>query len=135
MFLIPSLILGTASSAATMRMTRTMMLEVLRQDYIRTAWAKGLRERVVIIRHALKNALIPVVTLIGLQLPLLVGGSVIIENIFNLPGLGRLFLLALHDRDYPVVSGVNLFFATMVVGINLMIDLIYPYLDPRVRYS
>jgi len=135
MFIIPSLILGTASAAATMRMTRTMMLEVLRQDYIRTAWAKGLKERVVIMRHAIKNALIPVVTLIGLQLPLLVGGSVIMENIFNLPGLGQLMVNALNGRDYPVVSGVNLFFATMVVGINLMIDLIYPYLDPRVRYS
>ena len=135
MFLIPSLILGTGMAAATMRMTRTMMLEVLRQDYIRTAWSKGLNERVVIVRHATKNALIPVVSLIGLQLPLLVGGSVIIENIFNLPGLGGLMLLALNERDYPVVSGVNLFFATMVVGINLMIDLIYPYLDPRVRYS
>ena len=116
-------------------MTRTMMLEVLRQDYIRTAWSKGLKERVVIMRHAVKNALIPVVTLVGMQLPLLVGGSVIMENIFNLPGLGRLFLTALQDRDYPVVSGINLVFATMVVGINLMIDLIYPYLDPRVRYS
>ena len=131
----PSLILGTASAAATMRMTRTMMLEVLRQDYIRTAWAKGLKERVVIMRHAIKNALIPVVTLIGLQLPLLVGGAVIMENIFNLPGLGRLLLLALNDRDYPVISGVNLVFATAVIGANLMIDLIYPYLDPRVRYS
>ena len=135
MFLIPSLILGTASAAATMRMMRTMMLEVLRQDYIRTAWSKGLRERVVVIRHALKNALIPVVTLIGLQLPILVGGAVIMENIFNLPGIGRLLLDALNDRDYPMVSGINLFFATGVVGINLMIDLIYPYLDPRVRYS
>ena len=135
MFLIPSLILGTASAAATMRMTRTMMLEVLRQDYIRTAWSKGLNERVVIVRHATKNALIPVVSLIGLQLPLLVGGAVIMENIFNLPGLGRLLLNALSDRDYPVVSGVNLVFATAVVGINLMIDLLYPYLDPRVRYS
>ena len=134
-FIIPSLILGTAAAASTMRMTRTMMLEVLRQDYIRTAWAKGLNERVVVMRHAVKNALIPVVTLIGLQLPILVGGSVIMENLFNLPGLGRLFLIALEDRDYPMVSGVNLFFATMVVGVNLMIDLIYPYLDPRVRYS
>ena len=134
-FIIPSLILGTAASAATMRMTRTMMLEVLRQDYIRTAWAKGLKERVVIMRHAIKNALIPVVSLIGLQLPILVGGSVIMENIFNLPGLGRLLLNALQTRDYPVVSGVNLVFATMVVGVNLMIDLIYPYLDPRVRYG
>ena len=135
MFLIPSLILGTASAAATMRMTRTMMLEVLRQDYIRTAWSKGLKERVVIMRHATKNALIPVVTLVGLQLPILVGGSVIMENIFNLPGLGRLFLTALESRDYPVISAVNLVFASAVVGANLMIDLIYPYLDPRVRYS
>ena len=134
-FLIPSLILGTASAAATMRMTRTMMLEVLRQDYIRTAWAKGLNERIIVLRHAVKNALIPIVTLIGLQLPILVGGAVIMENIFNLPGIGRLMLLALNDRDYPVVSGVNLVFATMVVGVNLMIDLIYPYLDPRVRYT
>ena len=134
-FIIPSLILGTYLSAATMRMIRTMMLEVLRQDYIRTAWSKGLKERVVIIRHAVKNALIPVVTLIGLQMPILVGGSVIMENIFNLPGLGRLMVAALEDRDYPVVSGVNLFFATMVMGINLLIDLIYPILDPRVRYK
>ena len=103
--IIPSVILGTASAAATMRMTRTMMLEVLRQDYIRTAWAKGLKERVVIMRHAIKNAFIPVVTLIGLQLPILVGGAVIIESIFNLPGLGRLLLNALNQRDYPVVSG------------------------------
>ncbi len=134
-FLIPSLILGTAMAAATMRMTRTMMLEVLRQDYIRTAWSKGLRERVVVIRHTIKNALIPVVTLLGMQLPLLVGGAVIIENIFNLPGLGRLMVTALEDRDYPVVSGVNLFFGTAVMGINLLINLIYPYLDPRVRYE
>ena len=134
MFIIPSLILGTALSAATMRMTRTMMLEVLRQDYIRTAWSKGLRERVVVMRHAIKNALIPVVTLIGLQLPIVVGGAVIMENIFNLPGLGRLMLTALSDRDYPVISGINLFFATVVVAINLVIDLIYGYLDPRVRY-
>ena len=135
MFLIPSLILGTASAAATMRMMRTMMLEVLRQDYIRTAWSKGLQERIVIIRHVIKNALIPVVSLIGLQLPILVGGSVIMENIFNLPGIGRLLLTALNNRDYPMISGINLFFATGVVGLNLLIDLIYPYLDPRVRYE
>ena len=133
MFLLPSLILGTASSAATMRMTRTMMLEVLRQDYIRTAWSKGLKERVVVMRHATRNALIPVVSLIGLQLPILVGGSVIMENIFNLPGLGGLMLDALEFRDYPLVSGINLLFATGVVWINLLIDLIYAYLDPRVR--
>ena len=135
MFIIPSVILGTAMSAATMRVTRTMMLEVLRQDYIRTAWSKGLKEKVVIMRHAVKNALIPVVTLIGLQLPLLVGGSVIMENIFNLPGLGRMFLDSLEARDYPVIQGVNLFFATVVMLIILVIDVIYPYLDPRVRYS
>ena len=135
MFIIPSLILGTAMSASTMRMTRTMMLEVLRQDYIRTAWSKGLKERVVIMRHAIKNALIPVVTLIGMDLPILVGGSVIIENIFALPGLGRLFLTALSSRDYPVVSGVNLFLSAVVMLNILLIDMIYPYLDPRIRYS
>ena len=149
MFLIPSLILGTASAAATMRMTRTMMLEVLRQDYIRTAWSKGLKERIVVIRHAIKNALIPVVSrsarligraaaaqpLCGLQLPILVGGAVIMENIFYLPGVGRLLVNALNERDYPMVSGINLFFATGVVLLNLLIDLIYPYLDPRVRYE
>ena len=134
-FIIPSLILGTAMSAATMRMTRTVMLEVLRQDYVRTAWSKGLKERVVVMRHTIKNTLIPVVTLVGLQLPLLVGGSVIMENIFNLPGLGRLILDSLKNRDYPVVSGINLFFGTAVMGANLMIDLLYPYLDPRVRYG
>ena len=134
-FIIPALILGTAMAAATMRMTRTMMLEVLRQDYIRTAWSKGLKERLVIMRHAIKNALIPVVTLVGLQLPILIGGSVIMENIFNLPGLGRLMVNALTDRDYPTVSGINLFFATAVIGINLMIDLVYAFLDPRVRYE
>ena len=132
--LFPSLILGTGMAAGTMRLTRTMMLEVLRQDYIRTAWSKGLRERVVILRHATKNALIPVITGIGLDLPLLVGGSVIMENIFALPGLGQLALVALLDRDYPVVSGVNMFFGTAVIFINLIIDLIYPYLDPRVRF-
>ena len=132
--IIPSVILGTAMSAGTMRMTRTMMLEVLRQDYIRTAWSKGLKERVVIMRHAIKNALMPIVTLIGMSLPILVGGSVIMENIFNLPGLGRLMLSALTDRDYPVVSGVNLFFGALVLANNLFIDMIYPYLDPRVRY-
>ena len=131
----PSLILGTASAAATMRMTRTMMLEVLRQDYIRTAWSKGLKERVVVVRHAVKNVLIPVVTLIGLQLPILVGGAVIIENIFNLPGLGRLMLVALNDRDFPVVAGINLVFGTAVMGINLVIDLVYAVLDPRIRYQ
>ena len=135
MFIIPGLILGTALSAATMRMTRTMMLEVLRQDYVRTAWAKGLRERLVVVRHAMKNALIPVVTLIGLQMPILVGGSVIIETLFNLPGLGSLLIGALGNRDYPMVSGINLFFATFILVNNLLIDLLYAYLDPRIRYQ
>ena len=134
MFIIPSLILGTAMSAETMRVTRTMMLEVLRQDYIRTAWSKGLNERVVVVRHAMKNAFIPVVTLIGARLPLLVGGSVIMENIFNLPGVGRYFLDALNDRDYPVISGVNLVLASITMLSILVTDMIYPYLDPRVRY-
>ena len=134
-FVIPGLILGTYYSAATMRMTRTMMLEVLRQDYIRTAWSKGLKERLIVIRHAIKNALIPVVSLIGLQLPVLVGGSVIIENIFNLPGLGQLMVNSLSSRDYPVVSGINLFFGAFIVFNNLFIDLLYAYLDPRIRYT
>ena len=133
--ILPSVILGTALAAAAMRMTRTMMLEVLRQDFIRTAWAKGLRERIVVLRHAVKNALIPVVSLVGLQVPILVGGSVIMESIFGLPGLGLLMLTALEDRDYPVVSGINLFFATAVVLTNLLIDLLYTWLDPRLRHE
>ena len=135
MFFIPALILGTAMSAATMRMTRTMMLEVLRQDYIRTAWAKGLTEKVIIIRHAVKNAFIPVLTLIGMQLPLLIGGSVILEEIFVLPGIGRLFVEALDFRDYPVVSAINLILATAVLLSALLIDMLYPYFDPRIRYQ
>jgi len=135
MFVVPAIVLGMALSGVTMRMTRTMMLEVLRQDYIRTAWAKGLRERVVVIRHALKNALIPVVTLVGLQLPLLVGGTVIIEQIFCLPGMGRLIIDATNDRDYTIVSGVMLLFAIALVLINLLVDLTYGYLDPRVHYK
>ena len=122
-------------AAATMRMTRTMMLEVLRQDYVRTAWSKGLKERAVVVRHAVKNAIIPVITLVGLQLPILVGGSVIMENIFNLPGLGRLMLNALEDRDYTVVSGINLLFGSFVVVGNVLIDLTYGFLDPRIRYE
>ena len=134
MLIIPSVIVGTAMSAGTMRLTRTMMLEVLRQDYVRTARSKGLKERVVIYRHSVKNALIPIVTVVGGQLPILIGGSVIIENIFVLPGLGRLFVDALAQRDYPMVSGINLFFGTVILLNNLFIDLLYPYVDPRVRY-
>ena len=135
MFIIPSIILGMGMAGTTMRMTRTMMLEVLRQDYIRTAYAKGLRERTVVMRHALKNALIPVVTMIGFSLPVLVGGAVIIEKIFALPGLGRLMLEGLDQRDYALVSGINLIFATVVVLSNLLVDISYAFLDPRIRYS
>jgi len=117
-----------------MRMMRTMMLEVLRQDYIRTAWAKGLKERVVVIRHALKNAMIPVITIVGLQLPILIGGTVIMERIFNLPGMGRFMLEALSVRDYPIISGINVVMATVILLANLLVDLTYGWLDPRIRY-
>lgn len=135
MFLVPAIILGMGMSGYTMRMTRTMMLEVLRQDYIRTAWAKGLRERIVVLRHAVKNALIPVVTLIGLQLPVLLGGAVIIEKIFNLPGMGRLVFDAISNRDYPVVSGMMLIFGVFLMLVNLIVDITYAYLDPRIHYK
>ncbi len=132
--ILPSLILGTALSAITMRLTRTMMLEVLRQDYIRTAWAKGLSERLVVIRHALRNALIPVVTLIGLQAPILIGGAVIVEQIFVIPGMGLLLLEAISQRDYPIITGVSLVIGLSVMLINLVVDLSYGLLDPKVRY-
>ncbi|ESH88310.1 MULTISPECIES: ABC transporter permease [Cupriavidus] len=132
--LVPAIVLGMALSAITMRMTRTMMLEVLRQDYIRTAWAKGLNERMVILRHALRNALIPVVTLVGLQAPLLIGGAVIIEQIFALPGMGLLLLDAVHQRDYPVITGVFLVVGVAVMLINLLVDLSYGLFDPKVRH-
>ncbi len=135
MFIVPAIILGMALSGMTMRMTRAMMLEVLRQDYIRTAWAKGLKERVVVIRHALKNALIPVISLIGLQLSVMLGGTVIIEQIFTLPGMGRLVLNAALQRDYPLMSGILVLFAVVLVLVNLMVDLTYAYLDPRVHYK
>lgn len=132
--IIPSIILGCALSAITMRLTRTMMLEVLRQDFIRTAWAKGLGERLVVARHALRNALIPVVTLIGLQAPLLIGGAVIMEQIFVIPGMGLLLLDAVSQRDYPVITGVFLIVGVAVMFINLIVDLSYGLLDPKVRY-
>ena len=135
MFGVPALILGLLLSGTLMRLTRSMMLEVLRQDYVRTAWAKGLRERVVIIRHALKNALIPVVTMIGLNVPYLIGGAVVVEQVFNLPGVGRLVVSSLLNRDYTIVSGVNLVVACAVLLVNLAVDLIYAYLDPRIRYE
>ncbi|MBJ37111.1 MAG: glutathione ABC transporter permease GsiC [Gammaproteobacteria bacterium] len=133
MFLIPSIVLGMALAGSTMRMTRTMMLEVLRQDFIRTAWSKGLREKVVILRHATRNALIPVVTWVGFQIPMLVGGAVVTETIFGLPGMGRLLVDALSERDYPVVTGVALIVAAFVVLVNLIVDLTYAWLDPRAR--
>jgi peptide/nickel transport system permease protein len=132
--IVPAVILGTSLSAVTMRLTRTMMLEVLRQDYIRTAWAKGLGERPVVMRHALRNALIPVVTLIGLQTPLLIGGAVIMEQIFVIPGMGLLLLEAVGQRDYPIITGVFLLIGVCVTLINLLVDLSYGTLDPRVRY-
>jgi len=131
--LVPAVVLGTSLSAITMRMTRTMMLEVLRQDYIRTAQAKGLGERVIVLRHALRNALIPVVTLVGLQAPLLLGGAVIIEQIFVIPGIGLLLLEAVGQRDYPIITGVFLIVGVAVLFINLLVDLSYGLLDPRVR--
>jgi peptide/nickel transport system permease protein len=133
-FIIPSLLMGMVMSGVTMRMTRTMMLEVLRQDYIRTAWSKGLTEQVVVIGHALKNALIPVVTIIGLQLPVLIGGTVVMEQIFNLPGMGRLMIDSLGRRDYSVISGINLIMASVILVANLLVDVTYAYLDPRIRY-
>jgi peptide/nickel transport system permease protein len=132
--ILPAIILGTSLSAVTMRLTRTMMLEVLRQDYIRTAWAKGLPEKLVVARHALRNALIPVVTLIGLQAPLLIGGAVIMEQIFVIPGMGLLLLDAVNQRDYPIITGVFLIVGVAVMVINLLVDLSYGLLDPKVRY-
>ena len=134
-FITPTLVLGAALSAVTMRMTRAMMLEVLRQDYVRTAWAKGLKERTVVLRHAVKNAMIPVITLIGLLVPILFGGTVIIEQIFQLPGMGQLLFDAVTQRDYPIITGVFLVIGFLVIVVNLLIDLCYGYLDPKVRYD
>lgn len=131
--LIPAIILGLALSAITMRMTRTMMLEVLRQDYIRTARAKGLGEMLILTRHAVRNALIPVITLIGSQAPILIGGAVILEQIFVLPGMGLLLLDAVNQRDYPVVTGVFFVVGLAVMLINLVVDLSYGLIDPKVR--
>jgi len=135
MFLLPAFIIGMMSTGGMMRWIRTMMLETLRQDYIRTAWSKGLTERVVIIRHALKNSLIPVITVFGYQVPMLVGGSVIIEQIFSLPGIGRLMLESLLKRDYTVVTAINLFVAIVVLVTNILVDMTYGWLDPRIRYK
>jgi len=134
-FLLPAAVLGLRLSAATMRMTRSTLLEVLRDDYVRTAWAKGLSERIVIYKHALKNALIPVVTVVGGQLGTLLAGTVIVETIFALPGMGRLTVEAILFRDYPVVQTNVMLVAGTLVTLNLLVDLTYAWLDPRIRYQ
>jgi peptide/nickel transport system permease protein len=133
-FLLPAAVLGFRLSAATMRMTRSTLLEVLREDYVRTAWAKGLGERVIIYKHALKNALIPVVTIVGGQLGTLLAGTVIVETIFALPGMGRLTVEAILYRDYPIVQTNVMLVAGTLVTLNLLVDLTYAWLDPRIRY-
>ena len=132
---LPAIALGLALSAILARVTRSAMLEVLRQDYIRTARAKGLAEKVILSRHALKNAMLPVVTLLGLQLGFLLGGTVVLESLFSLPGLGTLLLSAVITKDFPELQGLVLFFALAIIIINLLVDLSYVVFDPRVRYS
>lgn len=133
--ILPALILGLGLSGGLMRLIRTQMLEVLRQDFIRTASAKGLAEHAVVVRHALKNAFIPALTVLGLQVGLLVSGTVVLESIFVLPGMGRYLLEAVQGRDYPAIQALNLLFATVIVVTNLVVDLLYAWLDPRVRYT
>lgn len=131
----PAVVLGVSLSGTVMRLMRAQMLEVLRQDYVRTAWAKGLPERRIVTGHALKNALIPVITVVGLQIPIIVGGSVIIESIYNVPGMGQWFFQAIGFRDYTAVQAIALLVAVAVVASNLVVDITYAYLDPRIRYS
>jgi peptide/nickel transport system permease protein len=133
-FLLPALVLGIASSGAIMRLTRGMLLEVLRQDYVRTAWSKGLPERAVVLKHGLTNAFIPVLTVLGIQVAQIIGGTVIIETIFGLPGMGRFLFDAIMQRDYPVIQGVNLVVVSVIVVVNLAVDAAYASLDPRIRY-
>ena len=130
---MPAFIVSLATSAQVMRFSRTMMLDVLRQDYIRTAWSKGLRERVIIMEHALKNAMLPVITVIGLTMATLIGGTVTFEQIFTIPGLGRHLILAVAQKDFAVVQGVALFFSIAVVTVNLLVDVSYTVLDPRAK--
>ena len=132
---LPSLALGTAVAAVFMRMTRSTLLEVMRQDYIRTARAKGIRERAVVWSHALKNSLIPLITVAGVQVGYLLGGVVVTEEVFTLPGVGRLILWAVFQRDYPLVQGTVLFVSLLFMLSNLVVDLIYAYVDPRIRYG
>ena len=133
-FLLPAAVLGFRLSAATMRMTRSTVLEVLREDYVRTAWAKGLAGRIVVYKHALKNALIPVVTIVGGQLGVLLAGTFVMETIFALPGMGRLTVEAILYRDYPIVQTNVMLVAATLVSLNLLVDLTYAWLDPRIRY-
>jgi peptide/nickel transport system permease protein len=134
-YILPSLVLGIRPAALIARLTRSSMLEIIRQDYIRTARAKGLSERVVIMKHALRNALIPVVTVIGIETASLLSGVVVTESIFSMPGLGRLSVEALINRDFPVIRGVVLFMALIFVFANLVVDLSYPLFDPRIKYD
>jgi peptide/nickel transport system permease protein len=133
--IFPAGVLGISLSASVMRITRSALLEVLRQDYIRTAWAKGLAHRAVVLKHALKNSMIPIASLVGIQMGFLLGGSVLIEQIFALPGLGRLVLDAIRQRDYPLMQGAILFIALGYTLINLAVDLFYSWMDPRIRYE
>ena len=135
MFIFPALTLGWVTSATKSRMMRSSMLEGLRQDYIRTAHAKGLRYYIVVIRHALKNALLPVITIIGISFALIAGGSVIIETIFQLPGIGRFLVEAMNQRDYNIVQALVAFFSVWIIFANLLVDLTYGVVDPRVRYD
>jgi len=134
-FLLPALAVGYRSSALIMRITRSAMLEVLREDYVRTAWAKGQSPRAVVWRHALKNAILPVVTVIGIEFAFLIGGLVVTETVFNLPGVARFLVEAILWRDYPIVQNLVMFIAIVVVLSNLVVDLLYGVLDPRVRYG
>jgi peptide/nickel transport system permease protein len=133
--LLPALCLGTASAANIARTTRACMLDVLGSEYIRTAAAKGLAARIVVLKHALRNALIPVVTVVGLQFGILLGGTVVVEEVFTLPGIGRLVLWSIYQRDYPLTQSTILFIAVLFMTVNLAVDLLYSYLDPRIRYS
>ncbi len=133
--IVPALILGAGMSGTVMRMTRSMMLEVMRQDYTRTARAKGLSQTTIVIRHALRNAILPVITIVGLQVSVVVGGTVVLEQIFSIPGMGTLLLQAINTRDYPVVQAVVLLSAFVVVASNFAVDVAYTIVDPRVRYS
>lgn len=130
-----ALILGVSSSALILRLVRSSILEVMREDYIRTAHAKGLRQSVILIRHALRNAMLPVVTIIGIQTITLISGVVVIERVFNLPGLGNLLVAGVEHRDYPVVQAMVLYIGIVVIFINLAVDVAYAWLDPRIRYS